>query len=426
MFKQILKQLWAQRRSNSWILLELIVVTAAIWWVIDPLYVIRCNQTIPQGFDCTDVYRITLGELPKKSPAYKAEESDSVNALVNFNRIVDRIKQYPGVEASVVIRYYYPFSDSNSSSSYHYKSIEANAWNMGYYSAGDYFQVFRYTSAADHSWQNLAKIKINANDVFITKDIEKKMFGNKSALGKKLTGDDSTNVYTVVGVLDYVKLISSGQPQPIIISPEMKMNQTSSINEVKIFIRMKKGTAEKPFLEAFKKQMFSDLSIGNYYLTEINSYDRIKTDYEYSRGITNILRIKTGLCIFFLVNILLGVVGTFWLKCRARRDEIGLRMVLGSTREELHKFFITEGWLLTTLAFIIGIIINLQFIYFNGFYQTDQNNETGIPWVNNACIHFAAVSLIVYVLLLVTVLLATWLPVSAACKVSPVDVLRDE
>lgn len=426
MLKQILKQLWAQRRSNLWILLELIVVTAAIWWVIDPLYVIRCNQTIPLGFDCTNVYRVTLGELPKKSPHYKAEESDSANAIINFNRIIDRIKHYPGVEALAMTNSFYPLSDSNSNSSYHYNSAEVGAWNRYYYNNEDYFQVFRNTSLTDHSWQSLANTKTKANDIFITKDIETKFFGNKSALGMKLTNHDSTDVYTVVGILDYVKVTASEQPQPMVFFPLIKMDPKLLINDVRIFIRMKENTAEQPFLDAFKKQMFSDLSIGNYYLAQITSYNKIKTDYEYSHGTTNTLRIKIGLCVFFLINMLLGIIGTFWLKCRARRGEIGLRMVLGSTRKELHRFFLIEGWLLTTLAFLIGIIISLQFVYINGFYQSGVNNEAGTPLVNNMFLHFIAVSAIVYLLLLVTVIIGTWLPVSKACRVSPVDVLRDE
>jgi len=426
MLKQILKQLWTQRRSNVWILLELIVVSVAIWWVIDPLFVIRCNQSIPQGFNYTGIYRITLGELPQKSPHYKAEESDSVNAMINFNRIVDRIKHYPGVEALTVTDYCYPLSEGNSQSSYCCKSNTVNAQNMYYYNIGDYFQVFRYTSTKDHRWQTLAKVETKTNDVFITKDIEKKLFGEKSALGMKLTGDDSTNVYTVAGVLDYVKATSSEQPHPVILLPLKDLNYRQLPNEVQIFLRMKEGMAERPFLEAFKKQMFGELCIGNYYLVQITPFSKIKTDYEYSNGITNTLRIKTGLAIFLLVNMLLGIIGTFWLKCGARRGEIGLRMVLGSTRKELHRFFLIEGWLLTSLAFLIGIIISLQFVYINGFYQSGVNNEAGTPWVNNMFLHFIAVSVIVYLLLLVTVIIGTWLPVSKACRVSPVDVLRDE
>lgn len=425
MLKQILKQLWTQRRANGWILLELVVISIVIWWVVDPLFVIRSNQSIPQGFDCSDVYRLTLGELPKKSPLYKAEESDSVNAITNFNRIVDRVKQYPGVEAVAVTNNCYPWSGGSTMDSYYHDSVEVNIQNMYYLNIGNYFQVFRYTSATDHRWQTLAKVETKANDIFITRDAEKKLCGNKSALGITLTGDDSVK-YTVARVIDNVKIISSEPPHRVALLPQTKLDPEWLPNTIQIFFRMRERTQENPFLSTFKKQMFSELHAGNYYVEQITPYSKIRQDYEYSHGVTNLIRLKMGLAIFFLINMLFGVIGTFWLKCGARRGEIGLRMAMGSTRNGLRRLFIAEGWLLTTFATIIGLIIVFQFVYVNGFYQSDVNSTTGALWVNNAALHFLSVSGIVYLLLLITVTIGTWFPVSNASKISPVDALRDE
>ena len=277
---------------SAWILLELIVVTAAIWWVIDPLYVIRCNQTIPQGFDCTDVYRITLGELPKKSPAYKAEESDSVNALANFTRIVDRIKQYPGVEASVVIRYYYPFSDSNSSSSYHNKSIEANAWNM-------------------------------------------------------------------------------------------------------------------------EKQ----LKIDNLFLLDVKPMSDVRKTFFLATGDFNELQTRLIVVGFLLLNIFLGIIGTFWFRTAYRKAEMGLRLAVGSTRTSLRKLLITEGLILLGLAIIPAAVIS---------FNIGKADLVDINRMDFTFVRFISGMLITYLLMAFMIILGIWYPARQAMKIQPAEVLHEQ
>ena len=51
MLKLILKNLWARRVRNAWLLAELILVTVLTWYITDPLFVLSYNQTLPLGYD---------------------------------------------------------------------------------------------------------------------------------------------------------------------------------------------------------------------------------------------------------------------------------------------------------------------------------------------------------------------------------------
>ena len=55
MLKLILKNLWARRVRNAWLLAELILVTVLTWYITDPLFVLSYNQTLPLGrvADCS-------------------------------------------------------------------------------------------------------------------------------------------------------------------------------------------------------------------------------------------------------------------------------------------------------------------------------------------------------------------------------------
>ena len=46
MLKLILKNLWARRVRNAWLLAELILVTVLTWYITDPLFVFASGERI--------------------------------------------------------------------------------------------------------------------------------------------------------------------------------------------------------------------------------------------------------------------------------------------------------------------------------------------------------------------------------------------
>lgn len=66
---------------------------------------------------------------------------------------------------------------------------------------------------------------------------------------------------------------------------------------------------------------------------------------------------------FFLLNVLLGVVGTFWYRTQQRSAEIGLRMAMGATRKGIFWQLVKEGLALLTVAFIPSAIIFANLLY---------------------------------------------------------------
>ena len=66
---------------------------------------------------------------------------------------------------------------------------------------------------------------------------------------------------------------------------------------------------------------------------------------------------------FLLLNIFLGVVGTFWFRTQHRRSEIALRMAFGSTRAAVFGRLIAEGLLLLTLMMVPAMFIAFHIGY---------------------------------------------------------------
>ena len=144
----------------------------------------------------------------------------------------------------------------------------------------------------------------------------------------------------------------------------------------------------------------------------------------------NKFRLKSSLAIFTLLCIFLGMVGTFWIRCNARRQEIGLMRSMGATERRVKNQFLKEAGLLVTGAFVFSLILVVNLVV-----MTDgmaQQNVTGhsvfalvSEWLSPG-VQFTMVSLITYLALLVIALVGTLIPVRRAVKILPADALRDE
>ena len=438
MIQHIFKQLWTQRKYNTWIYIELVVIFVLVWVLVDYAFVLAHNRSIPKGFDTTDTYLIKYGIFGNETSRYNATESDSVKVMDNLDLFVRKIKEYKNVEIAALTNLDWgslPFSGSYNST-----EILINDTTTGVFAeaktifSGDFFRIFRYTSTQDNSWTRPASIDMRQNNpVFITRKVEREVFGNGSAIGKTIRIDvgEGLKDYVVADVLNDQKRFDYDLPAGAVFgsSPLVSPNNLSNFG---VSLRVKPGTSEQKFIADFRKEMTKQLRIGNFYLKDIQSFRRIKEDIDYTFGKTNEIRTRTALMIFFLLNIALGIIGTFWFRNQTRRGEIGLRMALGSTRTKLQWQFILEALLLLTLAVFPAVLINYAIVEADVIKidiqgLTNYKTVEGSPYIiQNAPLRFLAVHIITYVFLAIIIVFSAWIPANKASKVHPVDALRDE
>ena len=426
MINHVLKQIWNKRRANTWIFLELVLVTFFMWGVIDPVFVLLSNRAIPSGYNIDNVFRMTVGQYPSTHRKYQEElNSDSIRRS-NFLHMYELVRNYPGVESAVVTAMeQYPLSTSTSTNSIQYDSIRANTLIMSFYNDGEFFKVFRIHdvntgSIPDH--RNLVD-----RSVYITKWTEEKLLPGGDLVGKEIfpAYAKDTTYFTVKGIVPDFKFRSTEQPMRTQFIPLDKLNIEQFPWSAQICFRIRDELSKKVFAEQFKQEMTSRLNVGNLYLLKLTDFESIYRYSEFSQGVTNKLRLQISLATFFLICTFLGIAGTFWLRSDSRKGEIGLRMALGSTRGDILKEFLIESWLITTAAWLLGIIFVLQQVYFTGFAERSQfENDAYIQ--NQFIPHFLIVSLIVYILMLLIAVVGTLIPARQAAATSPSDALRNE
>ena len=412
MIRTILHQLWNQRRQNGWIFLELLVVSFFLWTVIDPIYVLLANRAIDRGYNPEGLYVVNIGMYDETNGNFNpGMASDSMN-LVAYRRIVRIVREQPEVD-SWTISANQSFPNSNSwsgtqvfadTASLHKREgyVHAQWYNFITLDGSNLLRTYGMKDA--RTGGDIRLPEQTQGKVFISELLALRLFGTADAVGKKVYEDDEPS--EVAGVFRDFKHRDYEQPYPLIV-----------------------GVDASAFKKRFQQEVGPQLSVGNFYFDSLKEFSALSEAYAMESGVTNKLRLQYALTGFALLCIFLGMVGTFWIRSNARREEIGVMRSMGASQRCIVRQFLIEAWLLLTLAFILVIPLLLYHAQANGLYAVEMNRYF-VPnpayGQNRFGFHFMVVLIISYLILLLIALIGTYIPVRRAARTLPADALRDE
>lgn len=431
MWKLILKNLWSRRRRNGWLLAELILVAILSWYIFDPVMVVTYERHLPLGYDADRLCMVSVGMLPQEAPGYEPQAADSASLMQTYLNLVDRARQHPDVEqATPVLSFVYPGAMGNGTSSFIAEgdSVAHTALFIEFLPHTHFFETYGFQSGkGSMSAAQLSDLD-NGDYYIMTEDLLEGMFRTHIYRNQrcwKVNGTDTC--YTAVkGTVKSCKYLSNKRPVPIVFMPLQNPDIRSSLDNMRIVVRLKEGVRMERFLHDFRSWMLRQLRIGNLYARELQSYDEINAAREFSDS-TVLYRRSLSIALFFLVNLCLGVIGTFWMQTRTRREEVGVMLSYGATPHRIRLLLLGEGTALTTLATFIGCFIYLQYAFSEGLNTGSSLMEAVTPsWVDNFGLHFFFVSLMVYVILLLVVWIGIYIPAHRISSISPTEALRDE
>jgi putative ABC transport system permease protein len=368
------------------------------------------------GFDIENTYKIQLGMLSDKNNDFLKDESIN-DDVARLKTILERIKYNSMIEAASISINSSPYMGGYSAQHLYSDTLQSDI-ALRRMATPDFFKVFRYKSKSG-STDELVKA-LERDELVISEDVEKSFFKNgESAVGKDISFEksDSAQLYRVGAVstiirydnftdLDtyFAKQIEEGY---------FHYFARDYVDALEICVRVK-AKEDYDFSNRFRQQMTEQLRLGNYYLNSIQSIPENKKALHLDN--MNDLRVRFFIIFFLLINIFLGITGTFWFRTQYRRNEIGVRIAMGETRKGLLKMFYTEGLLLLTFAMIPAMLV-FAFIT-NAEILEDSSAFT----IGRYFMGFG----ITYLLLALMILLGIWFPARKAIKVLPADALRDE
>lgn len=437
MLKQIFKQLWFYRRSNSWLFIELVIIIAVSWFLVHQTWTPRYRiNAVPDGMKYEGVYVVSLDLLQSGNRDYDPQADSEEAWSRDFGRIMDRIKSTPEVLCAA------PIMDSNPGlgpisagglelDSVTYITLLAIDRAMG----SDDFEVFGYEVV----WPENGRIDDSQPmSMIITEDLAEYVFPGENPIGRNLESacaePDMEYGWTtpIVGVIRSIR--SNGCSDNV---PAVFMNipdfAAYAMDEICCAFRLKPGVDAEEFIGKAGLEWRKTLRFGNYRVSDVFSYqERIDSYVQLTVLDSNF--IWNAIFIFLIINALLTVASTGWLRMEERRGEIGVRRAMGGSPRGILLHYMSEVWIIFAAAAVLGILITLNVLLIGKIDITVPQNFTGslplnaadFPLLFDPVAHFLAVEGIVLGAMLLAVTVAILIPAAGALRRPPVEALRDE
>lgn len=416
----VLHQIYNEKRSNWALLAELLIVSCIVWYIVDCTYVIVSRAVEPLGFDITNCYKVNIGKLNESSVGYDSAYPENEDCYAkNKLALIDRIRKDEDIETAAYSNQSDPFSGSSTSSYLVYDTI--SSMEVRYIMCEpEFLKVFRIGSIDGKSPEQLASLLKDRN-VFLTEHIFDGKYDIMKQVGKNLkfnyNGGDHMP-WRITAVIPTLKRFSFEEiyNSPVLMMPFEQWIYGRPYMCNAISLRVKEGRT-LGFVERFREKIKGKkIREGNYYISDIASYETLKKDSEISQDAQTLYYVVA--IVFLLINVFLGLLGTFWFRTQHRFPEIGLQKAIGATNTDITLRLLAEAVLLLTIAFIPSLLIDLNIAH-AGLPESYQ----GVTLATGRFITCAAIS---YLLMLLIIGLGICFPALKAVKANPVDVLRGE
>ena len=412
MTKKLLTQIKNEWLSNLWLALELLVVSVVMWYVVDYLYTRAATYLEPRGFNIEHCYLIELGELTPKSPDYTPDKSrDDTHA--DIAELVERLRRRPEVEAVSLSQNSYPYNGSNSSGEVRYDTLQSPGWTIRRMVTPDFVRVFRYQGTRGETPEQLAEMLERGE--FLASDNLYRKYDRKLTefVGKRfqLFGD-TTKTYQLGASLQNVRYHDYDQAHS---SFCFLAKQSFYYVGLELCVRVREGQ-DNNFITKLKEDSESQFRIGNLFISEIRSFHDIRRNFQQA-WTNNIRNYVMGMGVL-LLNIFLGLLGTFWFRTQQRRSEIALHKAHGATDRAIFSRLLSEGLLLLAVVTPIALVVdwNLAHMELNSW-----RNDTTLEW--DRLLFCAGIS---FVLMALMIAIGIGIPARKAMKVQPAEALHDE
>lgn len=412
MIKKLLTQIKNEWRNNLWLALELLVVSVVMWYVVDYIYTQTATYLEPRGFDIEHCYLVEMGKLTEKSPDFIANQTQEQKET-DILEFIERLKRRPEVEAVSLSHNSYPYNGSNSSDQVRLDTLSSPGWTIRRLVTPDFVRVFRYQGAKGETSEQLAEILergdfLGSNNLYRKYDREM-----TSYIGQRFNlFGDTTKTYRLGAALQNVRY-SDYQQARNSYCMLYKLNWYDAGLELCIRVRADK---DHDFIRNLKADSEKQFRVGNIYISEIRSFDDIRRNFQ--QASSNELRNYFMGMGFLLLNIFLGLLGTFWFRTQQRQSEIALHKAHGASERHIFTRLLSEGWLLLLLVTPLALLLdyNLANMELNSW-----RNGTTLEWgrlLLCAGISFALIALMIAV--------GIGIPARKAMNIQPAEALHDE
>jgi putative ABC transport system permease protein len=354
-----------------------------------------------------------MGKLNEKSPDYVAyqqgDEQRDVFELLN------RLQRRSDVEAASLSMNSYPYNGSNSTTSMQLQgdSVIIGGWFIRRMVTPNFVRVFRYEGVNGETPEQLAQM-LEEDKLLASENIYDR-YGRKlrDYQGQPFYwGGDTTETQILGAALKTVRY-SDYQEARSCYSMVAKMTWADVSQELCVRVCPEH---DNDFIARLKADSESQYRIGNIFISDIRSFKDIRRNFQQAQS-NGIRKLVTGMA-FLLVNIFLGLLGTFWFRTQQRKSEIALHKAHGATNQMVFTRLLSEGWLLLLIVTPIALLIdfNLAHAELNSW-----RNGTTLEW--DRLLFCGGIS---FALIALMIAIGIGIPARKAMKIDPAEALHNE
>ena len=419
MVKKLVRQIYNERVNNIGLLLELLIVSVVLWYVVDNLYCRYVTYIQPMGINTEHCYSISLGELHPEATGYVAYTHAKEERNAAILELLNRISHRPEVEAAAIVSSNtIPYSLGNSNTTIGYDTLSQGVRRLD--ASPDFFRVFRVQGGRGETPEQLTEQMKNGLFMLSVNVFDKYDLDVTSLIGKDnfhLYGNRDRNnrlhgTFKPIRRNEYEEL-SKQSAHTIFFN--MFQSRTYLGVDGCIAVRVR-ANQDRDFIKHLTTDAAKNLQVGNIYISDVQSIQDMKrVSLQEKDQETMLFVFGMG---FLLLNIFLGLLGTFWFRTQQRKCEIALHLVHGATRRDVFSRLLCEGLYLVALVTPLAMIIDVNLAYnelnvlYNGLYL-----ERGRFLI---CVGISVLSIAVMMFV------GIWIPARKAMQIQPAEALHGE
>jgi predicted permease len=369
--------------------------------------------TVDPGFDANRVIAFKVGFSPSLTGTPQSTR-------LAFQRLLDRLRRIPGVEAADATNIVPLTDDDNGGPFWLGTTAPASPQDaphaLYFWTGPDYLNTMRipllrgrYFTAADTT----ASQKV----IVIDNDLAQRYFPGSEAVGRTIAVPHF-GVTRVIGVVGHVKhwgLNDPGiyNPSQIYISIYQLQDNFTAILPSYLNLLVRTPLDEATLMPAIRGAVESSGADQPVY--KVKTLEEIVTDSLAPERLPMMLLAAFASLALLLASV--GIYGAISCSVADRTKEMGIRMALGAEHRDLMRMVVLEGLRLALIGLAIGVACALLLTRaLSSFSHLLYGVDSSDP------LTFAAVSLV----LIAAALLACSVPALRAMRVNPMQVLRAE
>jgi putative ABC transport system permease protein len=349
MIKHLFKMIWNKKKQNALLISEMLVSFLVLFAVFTLLVFNYQNYKKPMGFSYENVWLVSYNN------AITTSNTDSLTLF--YETLRQTVKSLPEVKEISFGSNNTPFSGNMIQGGTTVNKKFTDHINL--YTTDEHYGAVVNANFLEGRWFTKQDLVGKNKAVVINRSLKEKFFGKGNAEGK-LFGDDGDNIkMKVVGVIEDIKVngdyFSPGLAQySAVDTGYMRWMGTMLVSVA--------PNADAAFEGRLYKTLANSMKSAN---VEIQHLTDMRKSRNYFALVPMIVLIIVAA--FLVINVSMGLFGILWYNINKRRGEIGLRLAVGATGNNVTKQLIGEAMVVATFSLIIGTFFAIQFPLLNVF-----------------------------------------------------------